>query len=94
MNALLESPSESLLQVKYIKRAFGIDLENLCRICNNLYLISATNKKNLVEIVNSYNGVNDDSYIFNIIPADAIEDNIICAPISFNSSGVSDFTVA
>ena len=70
-----------------------IDLENLCRICNNLYLISATNKKNLVEIVNSYNGVNDDSYIFNIIPADAIEDNIICAPIigfTYTKDGVID----
>ena len=60
-----------------------IDINALGSICNNLYLISATNKQNIVQIVNSFNsGTNDDdSYIYEVKPSEAIEQNIICSPI-------------
>lgn len=56
-----------------------IDLKTLCEK-SSTYLISATNKKELVEIVNSYDNVYNDSYIIMETPADAISANKICAP--------------
>ena len=60
-----------------------IDLETLCANSTHLYLISATNKQTLVNIVNKYGtGIeNDDTYCYSISPKDAIESNIICGPM-------------
>lgn len=72
-----------------------IDLERLCGICSNLYLISATNRQELVKMVNSFNGVNDDSYIHLVTPAEAIQKNIICSPIiGFNKVKDGIITIA
>lgn len=56
-----------------------MDLQALCQK-SDTYLISATNKKELVEIVNSFDDVHDDSYIIMETPAEAIEANKICSP--------------
>lgn len=59
-----------------------IDLQKLCAICNYLYLVSATNKQELVRIVNSFDTGrdDDDDFIVEITPHQAIDENIICAP--------------
>lgn len=72
-----------------------INLDILCKK-SSVYLVSATNKQELVEIVNSYDGVNDDSYIILETPADAINANKICAPkvhIKQTTSGEIDFDI-
>ncbi len=72
-----------------------IDLNVLCEK-SSVYLVSATNKQELVKIVNSYDGVNDDSYIILETPADAINANKICAPkvhIKQTTSGEIDFDI-
>lgn len=56
-----------------------MDLKSLCEK-SNTYLISATNKKELVEIVNSFDEVYNDSYIIMETPAEAIQANKICSP--------------
>lgn len=56
-----------------------IDLVALCEK-SNVYLISATNKQELVKIVNAADGIDDDSFIIVETPAEAIEANKICAP--------------
>lgn len=60
-----------------------VDIQTLCNVCNGLYLVSATNKQNIVKIVNSFNVGNDydGSYIYNVTPQQAIVDNIICSPL-------------
>ena len=72
-----------------------INLDILCKK-SSVYLVSATNKQELVKIVNSYDGVNDDSYIILETPADAINTNKICAPkvhIKQTTSGEIDFDI-
>ena len=72
-----------------------IDLNVLCEK-SSVYLVSATNKQELVKIVNSYDGVDDDSYIILETPADAINANKICAPkvhIKQTTSGEIDFDI-
>ena len=72
-----------------------IDLNVLCEK-SSVYLVSATNKQELVKIVNSYDGVYDDSYIILETPADAINTNKICAPkvhIKQTTSGEIDFDI-
>ena len=72
-----------------------IDLNILCEK-SSVYLVSATNKQELVKIVNSYDGVYDDSYIILETPADAINTNKICAPkvhIKQTTSGEIDFDI-
>ena len=72
-----------------------IDLNVLCKK-SSVYLVSATNKQELVKIVNSYDGVYDDSYIILETPADAINTNKICAPkvhIKQTTSGEIDFDI-
>ena len=72
-----------------------IDLNVLCEK-SSVYLVSATNKQELVKIVNSYDGVNDDSYIILETPADAINANKICTPkvhIKQTTSGEIDFDI-
>lgn len=72
-----------------------IDLNVLCEK-SLVYLVSATNKQELVKIVNSYDGVYDDSYIILETPADAINANKICAPkvhIKQTTSGEIDFDI-
>ena len=72
-----------------------IDLNVLCEK-SSVYLVSATNKQELVKIVNSYDGVNEDSYIILETPADAINTNKICAPkvhIKQTTSGEIDFDI-
>lgn len=72
-----------------------IDLNVLCEK-SSVYLVSATNKQELVKIVNSYDGVYDDSYIILETPADAINANKICAPkvhIKQTISGEIDFDI-
>ena len=56
-----------------------LKLDTLCKK-SKVYLISATNKQELVKIVNLYDNINDDSFIINETPADAISANKICAP--------------
>ena len=60
-----------------------VDIQTLGNICNGLYLVSATNKQNIVKIVNSFNVGNDydGSYIYNVTPQQAIVKNIICSPL-------------
>lgn len=73
-----------------------IDLMTLGRICSNLYLVSATHKRNIVSIVNSYNGVNTDNYIYEITPAQAIKENVICSPLigyHYEKDGLIDVTI-
>ena len=72
-----------------------IDLNILCEK-SSVYLVSATNKQELVKIVNSYDGVYDDSYIILETPADAINANKICVPkvhIKQTTSGEIDFDI-
>ena len=72
-----------------------IDLKTLCEK-SSVYLVSATNKQELVKIVNSFDGINDDSYIIIESPAEAIETNKICAPkvhIKQTTTGEIDFDV-
>ena len=72
-----------------------IDLNVLCEK-SSVYLVSATNKQELVKIVNSYDGVYDDSYIILETPANAINTNKICAPkvhIKQTTSGEIDFDI-
>ena len=72
-----------------------IDLNILCEK-SSVYLVSATNKQELVKIVNSYDGVDNDSYIILETPADAINTNKICAPkvhIKQTTSGEIDFDI-
>lgn len=72
-----------------------IDLNVLCKK-SSVYLVSATNKQELVKIVNSYDGVDNDSYIILETPADAINANKICAPkvhIKQTISGEIDFDI-
>lgn len=72
-----------------------IDLKTLCEK-SSVYLVSATNKQELVKIVNSFDGINDDSYIIIESPAEAIEANKICAPkvhIKQTTTGEIDFNV-
>lgn len=72
-----------------------IDLNILCEK-SSVYLVSATNKQELVKIVNSYDGVDNDSYIILETPADAINANKICAPkvhIKQTTSGEIDFDI-
>lgn len=74
-----------------------IDINSLGNICNNLYLVSATNKQNIVKIVNSFNtGTNDDdSYIYEVKPSEAIEKNIICSPIiGYNYADKGEITAS
>ena len=72
-----------------------IDLKTLCEK-SSVYLVSATNKQELVKIVNSFDGINNDSYIIIESPAEAIEANKICAPkvhIKQTTTGEIDFDV-
>ena len=74
-----------------------IDLNILCKK-SSVYLMSATNKQELVKLVNSYDVVNDtdDSYIILETPANAINANKICAPkvhIKQTTSGEIDFDI-
>jgi len=72
-----------------------INLDVLCEK-SSVYLVSATNKQELVKIVNSYDGVNDDSYIIMETPAEAINENKICAPkvhIKQTTFGEIDFDI-
>ena len=72
-----------------------IDLNILCEK-SSVYLVSATNKQELVKIVNSYDGVDNDSYIILETPANAINTNKICAPkvhIKQTTSGEIDFDI-
>ena len=72
-----------------------IDLNVLCEK-SSVYLVSATNKQELVKIVNSYDEVDNDSYIILETPADAINANKICAPkvhIKQTTSGEIDFDI-
>ena len=72
-----------------------IDLNVLCKK-SSVYLVSATNKQELVKIVNSYDGVDNDSYIILETPADAINANKICTPkvhIKQTTSGEIDFDI-
>ena len=72
-----------------------IDLNILCEK-SSVYLVSATNKQELVKIVNSYDGVDNDSYIILETPADAINANKICAPkvhIKQTTTGEIDFDI-
>ena len=72
-----------------------IDLNILCEK-SSVYLVSATNKQELVKIVNSYDGVYDDSYIILETPADAINANKICTPkvhIKQTTTGEIDFDI-
>lgn len=72
-----------------------IDLNILCEK-SSVYLVSATNKQELVKIVNSYDGFDNDSYIILETPADAINTNKICAPkvhIKQTTSGEIDFDI-
>ena len=74
-----------------------IDLNILCKK-SSVYLMSATNKEELVKLVNSYDVVNDtdDSYIILETPANAINANKICAPkvhIKQTTSGEIDFDI-
>mgnify|MGYP001771651998 FL=1 len=72
-----------------------IDLKTLCEK-SSVYLVSATNKQELVKIVNSFDGINNDSYIIIESPAEAIEANKICAPkvhIKQTTTGEIDFNV-
>ena len=71
------------------------DLNVLCEK-SSVYLVSATNKQELVKIVNSYDGVDNDSYIILETPADAINTNKICAPkvhIKQTTTGEIDFDI-
>lgn len=73
----------------------SIDLNVLCER-SSVYLVSATNKQELVKIVNSYDEVNNDSYIIIETPADAIIKNKICSPkvhIKQTTSGEIDFDI-
>lgn len=56
-----------------------IDLVSLCNK-SDVYLISATNKQELVKIVNAADGIDDDSFIIMETPAEAITANKICYP--------------
>ena len=72
-----------------------IDLKTLCEK-SSVYLVSATNKQELVKIVNSFDGINDDSYIIIETPAEAINANKICAPkihIKQTATGEIDFDI-
>lgn len=69
-----------------------IDLNTLCAKSNYLYLISATNKEELVKTVNNFDtNENDDQPIFIVHPKDAIQNNIICSP-SLHFLSIDKFT--
>ena len=73
-----------------------MDLTTLCEK-SNVYLVSATNKQELVKIVNSFDtNIEDDSYIIIETPAEAINANKICSPkihIKQTTSGEIDFEI-
>lgn len=60
----------------------NIDMDRLGAVCNYLYLVSATNKQNLVSAVNAFDfGQDDDSFLIEITPHRAFKENIICNPV-------------
>lgn len=73
-----------------------MDLKTLCEK-SNVYLVSATNKQELVKIVNSFDtNIDDDHYIIIETPAEAINANKICSPkvhIKQTTSGEIDFEI-